>query len=436
MSIPTLQGLQTALSGLLAEQQALDVAGSNITNADTEGYTRETAELQTNLPITIPATNSITGRGAQLGTGVSVGDITRVRNTYLDAQYRTQNSALSNASTQSEELSQAQTAFNEPSSSGIANQLSAFWSAWNSLADSPTSEAAKQAVVAAGEQLTTTFNQLSAQLSTISSQAGEQYNSLAGAGGEVESYATQIAQLNGQIKLAEEAGQQPNDMLDRRDLLLDKLSGLANITVTEQPDHTDTVSFGDAAQPLVESTKVNWPQALTETAGGQLGALLGLTGPKGALTALQTSLDGVAETLASTVNAQLSTPFFSGKTAATLAVAVKAGEVSASTGGAAGGNKAALAIAALRGGSAEQDYASLVGQVGSDVRTAKDDQANLQTTVTAINDQRQSVSGVSLDEEMTNLITFQRGYQASARTLTAMDDMLETLIEHTGTVGL
>ena len=367
---------------------------------------------------------------------MSVGDITRVRNTYLDAQYRTQNSALSNASTQSEELSQAQTAFNEPSSSGIANQLSAFWSAWNSLADSPTSEAAKQAVVAAGEQLTTTFNQLSAQLSTISSQAGEQYNSLAGAGGEVESYATQIAQLNGQIKLAEEAGQQPNDMLDRRDLLLDKLSGLANITVTEQPDHTDTVSFGDAAQPLVESTKVNWPQALTETAGGQLGALLGLTGPKGALTALQTSLDGVAETLASTVNAQLSTPFFSGKTAATLAVAVNAGEVSASTGGAAGGNKAALAIAALRGGSAEQDYASLVGQVGSDVRTAKDDQANLQTTVTAINDQRQSVSGVSLDEEMTNLITFQRGYQASARTLTAMDDMLETLIEHTGTVGL
>jgi flagellar hook-associated protein 1 FlgK len=436
MSIPTLQGLQTALSGLLAEQQALDVAGSNITNADTEGYTRETAELQTNLPITIPATNSITGRGAQLGTGVSVGDITRVRNTYLDAQYRTQNSALSNASTQSEELSQAQTAFNEPSSSGIASQLSAFWSAWNSLADSPTSEAAKQAVVAAGEQLTTTFNQLSAQLSTISSQAGEQYNSLAGAGGEVESYATQIAQLNGQIKLAEEAGQQPNDMLDRRDLLLDKLSGLANITVTEQPDHTDTVSFGDAAQPLVESTKVNWPQALTETAGGQLGALLGLTGPKGALTALQTSLDGVAETLASTVNAQLSTPFFSGKTAATLAVAVNAGEVSASTGGAAGGNKAALAIAALRGGGAEQDYASLVGQVGSDVRTAKDDQANLQTTVTAINDQRQSVSGVSLDEEMTNLITFQRGYQASARTLTAMDDMLETLIEHTGTVGL
>jgi flagellar hook-associated protein 1 len=436
MSIPTLQGLQTALSGLLAEQQALDVTGSNITNANTEGYTRESASLQTNLPITIPATNSITGRGAQLGTGVNVGNIARIRNSYLDAQYRAQNSALSNASTQTEVLSQAQSAFNEPSSTGLASQLSTFWSAWTSLADSPTSEAAKDAVVAAGQQLATTFNELSGQLSTVSKQAGEQFNSLAGPGGEVENYANQIAQLNGQIKLAEEAGQQPNNMLDRRDLLLDKLSGLANVTVTELPDHTDTVTFGDAAKPLVEGTTVNWPQAITEKAGGQLGALLSLTGPKGALTAVQTSLDGVAETLAGTVNEQLSKPFFAGNTAATLTVAVTPAEVRASTGKAAGGNEAALAIAALRGGVAEQDYAGLVAHVGSDVRTAKDDQSNLQTTVTAINDQRQAVSGVSLDEEMTNLITFQRGYQASARTLTTMDDMLETLIEHTGRAGL
>jgi flagellar hook-associated protein 1 len=436
MSIPTLQGIQTALSGLLAEQQALDTTGNNIANANTEGYTRETAILQSNLPITIPATNPITGDGAQLGTGVSVANIARIRNTYLDAQYRAQNSALSNASTQAEVLQQAQSAFNEPSSAGIASQLSAFWSAWSALADSPTSEAAKDAVVAAGEELVTTFNELSAQLSTISTQTSEQYSSLTGAGGEVEDLANQVAQLNGQIKLAEESGQQPNDMLDRRDLLLDKLSALANVTVTEEPDHMDTVSFGDAAKPLVEGKNVNWPQALSEKAGGQLGALLTLNGPKGGLTSLQTGLDGVAESLASTVNALLPTPFFSGKTAATLAVAVTASEVHASAGAAAGGNQAALAVAALRGGVAEQGYAGLVGKLGSDVRTAKDDAANIQTTVTAINDQRQSVSGVSLDEEMTNLISFQRGYQASARTLTAMDDMLETLIEHTGTVGL
>ncbi len=437
MSIPTLQGLQTALSGLLAEQQALDVTGNNIANSDTEGYSRQTAVLATNNAITIPATSPITGQGAQLGSGVNVETITRIRNTYLDAQYRTQNSALSDASTQSEELAQAQSAFNEPSAASVASQLSTFWNAWNSLADSPTSEAAKAGVVSAGRQLATTLNELSGQLETISQQAGEQYAALTGATGEVQDYASQIAQLNGQIKLAEEAGQHPNDMLDRRDLLLDKLSTLAQITVTEQPDHTDTVSFGGAAEPLVEGTTVNWPQALTESAGGKLGALLSLTAPGGELTATQTALDEVAATLANTVNTlHTSTPFFSGETAATISVAVDPAEVQASGSKAPGGNEVALAIAALRGGAAEQAYSTLVERVGSDVKTAQDEQANLQTTLTAISNQRQSVSGVSLDEEMTNLISFQRGYQASARTLTAMDEMLETLIEHTGTVGL
>jgi flagellar hook-associated protein 1 FlgK len=437
MSIPTLQGLQTALSGLIAEQAALDVTGNNIANSDTEGYSRETAVLQTNQPIVIPAISPLTGRGAQLGTGVSVGSITRVRNIYLDAQYRTQNSALSAASTSSEELTQAQAVFNEPSSSGIASGLSKFWSAWNELANDPTSLEAKQGVVAAGVQLTNMFHELSAQLTTISTQAGEQYAALTGPSGEVQSDASQIAQLNGQIKLAEEAGQKPNEMLDRRDLLLDKLSSLAQVTVTEQPNGTDTVSFGDAAKPLVEGTTVNWPQTLTESAGGKLGALLALTSPTGALSNYQTALNNVAATLAGSVNAlHTSTPFFSGTTAATLTVALTAAQVQTSSTADPGGNDVAQAIAALRGGAAEQGYASLVEQVGSGVQAAKDDQSNLQTTVTAIENQRQSVSGVSLDEEMTNLISFQRGYQASARTLTAMDSMLETLIEHTGTVGL
>ncbi len=141
--------------------------------------------------------------------------------------------------------------------------------------------------------------------------------------------------------------------------------------------------------------------------------------------------------MASSVNAlHTSTPFFSGATAATLAVAVKPSEVQTSSTGTAGGNDVALAIAGLRGGAAEQGYSALVEQVGASVQGAQNEQANLQTTLTTIGNQRQSVSGVSLDEEMTNLITFQRGYQASARTLTAMDAMLETLIEHTGEVGL
>ncbi len=437
MSIPTLQGLQTALSGLLAEQQALDVTGNNIANSNTEGYTRETVILRPSLPLNIPAISSRTGEGAQLGTGVSVETINRIRNTYLDAQYRTQSTALGGASTQSEELTQAQAAFNEPSNSAIASQMSAFWSAWSDLANSPTSEAAKQGVVGAGQQLVDMLHEVSAQLSTISGQAGQQYEALTGPSGEVQNDANQIAQLNGQIRLAEEAGEPPNEMLDQRDLLLDKLSSLAQVTVVKQPDGTDTVSFGDAAKPLVEGTTVNWPQALTQAAGGRLGALLGLTAPGGALASYQAALDNVASALASSVNAlHTTTPFFSGTTAATLQVAVTAAQVQTSSTEGVGGNDVALKIAGLRGGVAEQGYAALVEQVGGNVRGARDEQSNLQTTVTAIGNQRQSVSGVSLDEEMTNLISFQRGYQASARTMTAMDSMLETLIEHTGIAGL
>jgi flagellar hook-associated protein 1 len=437
MSIPTLQGLQTALSGLLAEQQAVDIAGHNIANANTEGYSREQVVMGTNPPIVVPSLSANTGDGAQLGTGVSVESYLRIRNSYLDSQYRTQGSALSGAETQAEELQQTQSAFNEPSSSGISSQLSAFWNSWNSLANAPTSEAAKQGVVAAGEQVASTLRQVSEQLTTISAQATQQFQARAGESGEVRNYATQIAQLDGQIKLAEQAGQQPNDMLDRRDLLLDKLSALAQVSVSQQPDGTDTVTFGDAGKPLVEGTTANWPQAITAAAGGQLGALLGLTGEGGALAKYHGAIDEVASTLASTVNAlHTATPFFAGTTAATLKVAVAPAQVQTSSTGTAGGNDVALAISGLRGGAADQDYSALVEQVGSDVQSAKGDETNLQTTVNAIANQRQSVSGVSLDEEMTNLISFQRGYQASARTLTTMDAMLETLIEHTGLVGL
>ena len=437
MSIPTLQGLQTALSGLLAEQQALDVTGHNIANANTEGYSRQRAVLETNQEIAIPALSAITGQGAQLGTGVTVETYTRVRNSYLDAQYRSQSSGLSGASAQAEGLEQAQSTLNEPSSSGIASQLSEFWSSWNNLADNPNSEAVKQGVVSTGQRLAGALNALSNQLSAISSQAEAQYASRTAPGGEVAEIAKQIAQLNEQIKLAEQANQPPNDMLDRRDLLIDKLSSLAQVTVTTNANGTDTITFGDAAKPLVEGATVNWPQALTAAAGGELGGLLALTGAGGSLTSFRAELDAVAATIASSVNGlHTATPFFSGNTAATIAVAVKASEVQSSSTEAPGGNDVALAIAALRGGAADQGYSSLVETIGNKVKSVQSEQANMQATLTAIGNQRQSVSGVSLDEEMTNLISFQRGYQASARTLTAMDEMLEQLIEHTGRAGL
>jgi len=296
-------------------------------------------------------------------------------------------------------------------------------------------------VVSSGIQVADTLNQLSSQLQTIETQASQQYTAITGASGEVQSDASQIAQLNEQIKNALLARQQPNDLEDRRDLLVDKLSELANVTVSKESDGTYTVSFGNAAKPLVEGGKVNWPQELTSTAGGKLGALLEISSETGPIAGYRKELDTVAAQLAESVNEQLAkTPgkasFFSGKTATTLTVAVKPNEVQTYEGANTGGNEVARAIAGLRGGTAERSYASLIARVGADVQAAQSEQTNSQAVVSAISEQRQSVSGVSLDEEMTNLVTFQRGYQASARALSALDEMLDTLINHTGAVGL
>lgn len=437
MSVPTLQGLQTALSGLLANQEALDVTGHNIANAQTPGYSRETAVMETNPPLIISALSPTNGEGARLGTGVGVQSITRIRNAYLDGQYRSQSSTLSFESTTAEVLGQAQSALDEPSSSGLASQLSSFWTSWSNLANAPSNAASREGVITAGVNLANTLKQLSSQIESAAGEANARYEAITGPKGEVASAAQQIAALNNQIKIAQGGGQQPNELLDRRDQLLDGLSKLAQVSVTEHEDGTDTVTFGNAAEPLLEGGNVHWPQALTAAAGGQLGALIGLTSPTGQLARYQEALDGVASSLAESVNAlQPRKPFFSGTTAASIAVAATGEQIQTGPEGQPGANELAVSIANLRGGGADQRQAAFVTQVGSDVQSAKQSEAGAQAMVTAVEERRQVVSGVSTDEEMTQLVTFQRGYEASARVMTAMDQMLETLIERTGKAGL
>src|SRR5579875_3093270 len=118
MAIPSFSGLQTALSGLEASQVAIDTTGENISNANTPGYTRQVVNTVESSPLTIPSL-SPSGAGADLGTGVDISSISQVRDQFLDVQYRAQNTATSNANTNSTQLQQVQTALNEPSSDGI-----------------------------------------------------------------------------------------------------------------------------------------------------------------------------------------------------------------------------------------------------------------------------------------------------------------------------
>jgi flagellar hook-associated protein 1 len=435
--ISSFMGLQTALRGLLATQEAIDTTGHNIANANTPGYSRQQAVLTESNALTIPAYSNVTGGGVQLGTGVDVTTISRIRNVFLDVQYRAQNTTENDAKTRADVLDQVQTGIAEPSDHGLASQLSAFWNAWSDLANAPSSQAARQTVIGAAQALTQTFNDIDAQLATIQSQAASQYATLTGTGGQVQSDAQQIAQLNGSIYQALAAGQNPNDLMDKRDQLIDDLSSLGTVSVTDPGNGLLQITFGGGATPLVNGQTVNWPPSLSATPGGQLGALLNLSGAGGTIAGYRTSLDTVANQLITSVNAlHTATPFFNGNSAATISVAATPATVQVSTTGNAGANDVALAVSGLRGGPADQLYAAFISQLGTDVQSIQSTQETTQAVLNSIDNQRKSVSGVSLDEEMTNLVQFQRGYQASARMMTTIDEMLDTLINRTGRVGL
>jgi flagellar hook-associated protein 1 len=439
MPVSSFFGLQTTLRGLLAQQRALDTTGHNVANANTPGYSRQEAVLTAAPALRIPAGALQSGGGADVGAGVDVMAFSRIRDVFLDAQYRTQATVLGDRTATASSLDRAELALAEPSDNGIGDLLGKFWSSWSDLANAPESSAARQSVVDQAATLAGAFQSLGMELDAVKSEAMAEYGSIAGGTGDVAGIAQELGQLNGAISAALAGNTTPNDLLDRRDLLLDNLAKLGRVSVTDLGAGSIEVDFGDAAQPLVSGTTVTWPQALTAP-GGQLGALLRVGGSGGTIDSYKADLNAAAKKLADAVNAVHGTPPFfayaAGNEAATLTVAATAATVKATAGSAPGANDIALAIAALRGGAADSAYSSLVTRIGSDLKSAQREQANAQVLTDAVDDRRQSAAGVSMDEEMTNLVRFQRGYQASARAMSTMDEMLDQLINRTGKVGL
>ena len=454
MAVSTFFGMQTSLSGLLAHQRSLDVTGHNVSNASTVGYSRQEAVLGAAPAMFIPAGARLDGSGAQLGSGVGVQDYRRIRDEFLDVQYRSQASILGDADAKARSLEGVDLSFAEPGENGIAAQLSKFWNAWSKVANDPDSVAARQSLIEQAKTVAQAFSDLESRLSTIQGQAQAEYDALTAPTGQVAQIAYQLETLGASIRSAYTAGQKPNDLLDARDALLDKLSTLGNTTVVDLGDGGVRVLFGNTGAPLVDDhaapgSRVDWPQTLVGP-GGKLGGLKDLAKAGGVIDSYRAELATVASTLASTVNAihqegQFPIDFFNfnpalggaGLTVAVTTTTVQVGTPAvAGDPAAAGQNDLALRIAALRGGSADDAYASLVSRVGAEIDQTNLVQTNAQVLTDAVEDRRQSASGVSLDEEMTNLIRFQRGYQASARTMSTLDEMLDVLINRTGRVGL
>src|SRR5215210_4554476 len=216
MPISSFYGLQTSLRGLLAQQRLLDTTGHNIANANTQGYSRQEAVLQASPALLIPAGGVASGAGAQLGSGVDVQSYRRVRDGFIDLQFRAQNTSLADSSARSDALTRAESALNEPGADGINAQLSQFWDAWSDLANAPEDPAVKQALVEQAQSLADTFATVRAEIGLVQQQAQAEYADLtrpAGAGdagGEIAQTAKELAELNDTIRRYVTAGDAPN----------------------------------------------------------------------------------------------------------------------------------------------------------------------------------------------------------------------------------
>jgi len=458
MPISSFYGLQTSLRGLLAQQRLLDTAGHNIANASTKGYSRQEASLVASAALQIPA-GTATGAGAHLGSGVDVQSFRRVRDQFVDLQFRAQNTNLGEWAARAGALDRAELSLSEPGENGINEQLSKFWDAWSDLSQAQGDDqaSAKKALIEQATSLTDAFKNVRAQIELTKSQIYAEYQDLSrpagpgDAGGEVAQIATEMAELNDVIRRFVTSGDMPNDLLDRRDQLLDRLSEFGQVSVDTQADGTIDVSFVDklsagTTYSVVDGTTATWagpPAADAWSPGGRLGGLLDAAKAGGTLDTYLTGLDTVAAALPTAVNAAYGGTFFEtgpGPAGATLRVAdalmadyrlIDPGS------GASGSTDLALAVSQLRDHpDIDQAYRAFVAQVGAQVREANRQEGNSQVLTDAVENRRESVSGVSLDEEMSNLVRFQRSYQASSRAMSTLDEMLDVLINRTGRVGL
>ena len=445
---------------VVANQMAIELTGHNIANVNTPGYSRQRPIIQAKAPID-------TGVG-QMGTGVDVSGIERIYDIFLGGQINSAAQDLGRWEAQKNSLERVELFFDESSGFGLNNAMSAYWGSWQDLANNPNLPAARQIVVGEGENLANTFNTIYSGLVEVQNDLDA---SISVAVGQINGIATQLHDLNQKIVRIESSGDNANDFRDNRDQLIKELSELIDITSTESSDGRITVMLGDGNY-LVDAAGANTLYA-TDTDGD---TFLDISWSDPSATNINANISGgnirgwletrdviindyltSLETLATTIRDQVNAVHFTGRAldnsqnnffvptgtlaAGTFAVnpdlvadssLVAAGDTSDP-----GDNRTAIDIAGLQnatfliGGDTQtfDDYYSmLVSNVGIDVRDASRNYDYQYSVASQLENYRESISGVSLDEEMVNLIRFEQAYNAAAKLITTVDEMLDTLI--------
>jgi flagellar hook-associated protein 1 len=449
-------GLDTSLSiavqALSANQGALNVTTNNIANVNTPGYTRQVAILN--------EAPTFQESGITFGGGVTLEQFQSVRDELLQLRLYEETGQQGNAQTQLNTLTQIEGIFSDPSQ-GVGGALSAFFNSMSQLSTNPTDSNARQAVLTSANNLANSFHQAVSSLNTIGTgldrsvpQTVDQINRLT----------SQIATLNGQVAQMQGLGKDAGTTQDQRDELIRQLSGLVNVSVT-QTEHGLTLTTANGV-PLVVASQSYALQSNANNSvlehvysaqgqditsliqGGQLGGTLQIRDQ--ALPQLFTQLNTLASQFATSFNTQHAAGFDSagnaGQTfftplptttnaAANFGVAItNPSLIAASSDGSAGSNGNLEKLVGLQnqqlpsGANPMDMYSNLVLQVGNLGANAQTDVTASNASVQQITDQRSAVSGVSLDEETTNMIRYQRAYEAGARVVTTVDSMLDTLM--------
>ncbi len=449
--------LQIAKTGLSTQQQGMNVVAHNIANASTEGYSRQRA--------VIAARPGVTGDGGQYGTGSQVTDVAQVRDRLLDGVYYRELSASTERDARADILGRIEGLVAEPGELGIGQAMDAFLSAWSELATNPASATVRSVVRQTAQVMIQRFDELANGLAAIRQEVGVRLDDAAA---RVTELGRQIAQLNRQIVSVEADGVTAGDLRDQRARTLAEMADLVPVQVVERENGSvGVISSGiaivDGAYSLeveIRNVSGTWGLAVVGRAGlfpqvgGRTGGLLQVLNTD--LPDIQQRLDDLAESMVTEVNALHRTgmspdastgiDFFDpgGVTAGTMALsaevqastnAIAAGTPDGSGGYRAGANDVALAIAGLRdvdvaalGMTMGEHYQGLVSDIGQAVRSSADAAEAHRVLAEQADVRRMSLSGVSVDEELVRMIEFQTAYQASARVITAADEMLQALL--------
>ena len=461
--------LDMAARSLSVQQQGTEVSGQNLANVNNPAYAREQLVEQPSTPLP-----TIIG---QEGTGAQAVSITEVRDSLLDSQIQAESSVTGSLNAQQSALQEAQGYLGEQigsngssdsatstdtSANGLTADLSTLFNSFQSLSTDPSNLSQRQAVVASAQQLATQFNSVSSQLNALRGTLNSSIQSDVNSSNQDLS---DIASLNQQIIAAEAGGGTANDLVDLREQKIEDLAGKVNLATTANSNGSVDISIGGVT--MVSGGSTTDSLETYDAGGGQLlikaqtaGTTLSLTGGSiqgnidvrdGALASLQSDTNTLASQLITEVNSVYSAGYdlngktgqklFTGSDAATIgvnsALASDPSQFQASgVSGASGDNTVALSlaqlanqnIAGLNNYTFSQSYAQTVANLGVAAASVNDQVTNGAAVTQMLTSQRDSESGVSVDDEMTNLMQFQKAYEASAELITTLNEMLTTVI--------